>query len=295
MTTVNAIRQPSVIVTLAAAGSALLVPAPVRGQGYFDGPIPPAECGPDDVRIEVLLLGSYHMSNPGADAFNLEADDVLAPKRQEEILAVVDRLAAFEPTHVAVEAPWGDSATLERWASYRAGGRELRRSEEEQIGFRLARRMNHETIHPIDVRMSLDFESMGAVAARDPRLARLLGGMQAVGEEAIATMARWLEEGSIGSMLARMNAPGAIAKTHMPYIEFFAPIAVGDDYAGADMLAEWYRRNLSIFANLTRIAHEGDERVFLIFGAGHIPILRQLVVEHPDYCVEDPLPYLEGL
>lgn len=291
----STIRPSSVIVALAAAWTSVIAPGPVLGQGYFEGPIPPAECRADDDRIEVLLLGSYHMSNPGADQFNLEADDVLLPARQEEILAVVERLAAFEPTHVAVEAPWGDSATLARWAGYRADERELRRSEEEQIGFRLARDMGHETVHPIDVRIGLDFDAVGAVAARDPRLGRLLGGMQAVGEEAIATMARWLSEGSIGSTLARMNTPDAIARTHMPYIQFLAPVAVEDDYAGADMVAEWYRRNLSIFANLTRIAHGGDERVFVIFGAGHIPIIRELVTQHPDYCVEDPIPYLEGL
>ena len=32
-------------------------------------------------RAEVLVLGVYHMSNPGHDIFNMQADDVLAPKR----------------------------------------------------------------------------------------------------------------------------------------------------------------------------------------------------------------------
>ena len=133
------------------------------------------------------------------------------------------------------------------------------------------------------------------MAAQDPRLAQLLGGMQAVGEEAIATMAAWLAEGSVGQTLARMNTPEMIAKTHMPYIEFFVPVVRGEEYAGADMVAEWFKRNLRIFANLTRIATEPDARIFVLFGAGHIPILRRLVIEHPDFCVEDPLPYLEGL
>ena len=32
-----------------------------------------------------LLLGTYHMGNPGLDVHNVQADDVLSPKRQEEI------------------------------------------------------------------------------------------------------------------------------------------------------------------------------------------------------------------
>ena len=33
----------------------------------------------------ILILGTYHMANPGLDAYNVEADDVLSARRQEEI------------------------------------------------------------------------------------------------------------------------------------------------------------------------------------------------------------------
>lgn len=33
----------------------------------------------------VILLGVFHMANPKLDAVNIEFDDMLAPKRQEEI------------------------------------------------------------------------------------------------------------------------------------------------------------------------------------------------------------------
>jgi len=58
------------------------------------------------------------------------------------------------------------------------------------------------------------------------------------------------------------------------------------------MVADWYKRNLRIFANLTRIAEPGD-RIFIIYGQGHIKILSDLVVESPDFCLVDPLPYLK--
>jgi len=45
---------------------------------------------------------------------------------------------------------------------------------------------------------------------------------------------------------------------------------VGADsgYAGVEPVANLYRRNLRIFANLTRIIEPGD-RVVVIYGAGH--------------------------
>ena len=122
----------------------------------------------DRPKTQLMLLGSYHMSNPGADQFNLESDDVLLPKRQAEIEDVVKKLAEFKPTKIAIEAPFGDSATLARYQNYLAGTHELRRSEEEQIGFRLAKMLGHQSIYPIDVRMSLDQPGLEQVIGADP-------------------------------------------------------------------------------------------------------------------------------
>ena len=52
----------------------------------------------------IMILGSYHMDNPGADAVNFEADDVLTAKRQRELQQLIERLARFKPTKIAVEA-----------------------------------------------------------------------------------------------------------------------------------------------------------------------------------------------
>src|SRR3989442_12795799 len=64
----------------------------VSQQAPLERPAPPAPA-----RAEVLVLGVYHMSNPGHDIFNMQADDVLAPKRQAEIaqvMAVLKRIHA---------------------------------------------------------------------------------------------------------------------------------------------------------------------------------------------------------
>ncbi|MFW6084847.1 MAG: DUF5694 domain-containing protein, partial [Gemmatimonadota bacterium] len=258
-------------------------------------PVGPTYCEPNDHRVEVLLLGSYHMANPEADAFNMEADDVLAPKRQTEIRAVVDRLAEFGPTRVAIEAPWGDSATIVRWREFAAGEREARRSEEEQIGFRLARQVGHDTVYAIDYRLGMDFPALQRAAEQDSGLAAQMARFQPIGEAAVALMADWLAEGSVGHMLYQMNRPDVLAQAHWPYVDLMLPMVTGDDYVGPEVVAGWYDRNLKIFANLLRITGAGDDRLFVIYGQGHVPILRQLVIDHPDYCVEDPLPYLEGL
>ena len=268
--------------------------ATAAAQERVPGEIPellPAACVEDDGRVAVLLLGSYHMSNPGADRFNLEADDVLTPRRQAEILEVVEGLSAFAPTRVAIESPWGDTVSAARYRAYLAGEHELSRQEEEQIGFRLAAALGHETVYGVDVRIGLPDDRLESVLAADPALGRHMAGLEEYGEWAMATMAQWLSEGTIGQMLYRMNTPEAIEWADRVYLEFFLPLVTADDYGGAEFVATWYERNLKIFSNLHRISEPGD-RVFVVYGAGHIPHLRYFVTLSPHFCLEDPLPYL---
>lgn len=103
---------------------------------------------------------------------------------------------------------------------------------------------------------------------------------------------RRLPGSSVAEMLYNMNHPDMIPRAHRPYVEFFVPIATDTNYAGADMVSTWYQRNIRIFANITRITDSADDRIFVVYGAGHVPILRQLVIDHSGYCVADPLPYL---
>ena len=118
---------PSLLLAaLTLAGSASAPSAQERVAGVIPE-LAPAECVAGNTRVAVLLLGSYHMSNPGADRFNLEADDVLSPGRYEEMLRVVERFSSFAPTRVAIESPWGDTVTTARYRAYLAGEKELSR------------------------------------------------------------------------------------------------------------------------------------------------------------------------
>jgi hypothetical protein len=60
-----------------------------------------------DARPEILVLGTYHMSNPGHDIHNMQTDDVLSPKRQQEIAQLSAGLKKFQPTKIAIEADVG--------------------------------------------------------------------------------------------------------------------------------------------------------------------------------------------
>lgn len=56
-----------------------------------------------------------------------------------------------------------------------------------------------------------------------------------------------------------------------------------DHHIGADLVGEWYKRNLRIYANIWRTTRAESDRVMLLMGQGHIWSLRQFFRENPDF------------
>ena len=244
--------------------------------------------------IPVTFLGSYHMSNPGADAFNLESDDVTVPKRQEEIKEVVKLLSRFNPTKIVIEAPWGDSSTIDRYQKFLKGELIPRKAEEEQIGFRLAKLLGHNTIYPIDVKMNLDDTELSKLIQSNPsKFGPYLSILEKAGNGAINIMGEWLSNGTIREMLYQMNNPEIEQIAHEIYFRSFVPIVADDSYAGADMVNTWYHRNLRIFSNLHKICDQENDRILVIYGQGHVPLLKQFTRDSPYFEVIEVQPFLK--
>ncbi len=242
-------------------------------------------------RAQILVLGTYHFDNPGLDVVKTQVADVLTPARQAEITQVVDALARFRPTKIAVEVRADGAARLDStYAAYRAGHHTLSRSEVQQLGFRLAERFDHRLLYSIDHGGEFPFGAVMQYAqAHDPAYVQ---HVQVEMAEIGAELNRNQQQKSVGEILRLENDPARIAKGHAMYVEV-ARVGAGDSLVGADLLAKWYERNIRIFSDLQRIAQPGD-RVLVIFGAGHAAILRQLIASDPQLELIEATEFLPG-
>lgn len=66
----------------------------------------------------------------------------------------------------------------------------------------------------------------------------------------------------------------------------------GANYAGPQLLARWYERNFRMAHNLTRVLRPDTRRVLLLAGSGHVPPLRNIFDESPEFCPVSLLPFL---
>ena len=226
---------------------------------------------------EVMVLGSYHMGNPGRDIFNMKADDVLAPKRQVEMRELLDVLVRFRPTKIALEAASGH-AKIQLYQDYLAGKYELGRDERDQIGFRLGKELNLPKVYGVDTQEDFSYPTVQDYAKAHGREKELESLMANFGK-ASKDNDEFLKSHSVLQMFLRINS-GEAARRDLANYALFAHFGEEYDYAGAQLLMDWYKRNIRIHTHLLNIIEPGD-RVLVIYGSGHLRILRQLVQDDP--------------
>jgi hypothetical protein len=98
---------------------------------------------------------------------------------------------------------------------------------------------------------------------------------------------------TVTAYVQRINADSAVRTDHSRYLDLLLSDSESAElYHGADLLTNWYKRNLRIFANLNRVTIIGRDRVLLLIGAGHRGILDQLADAATYYCRFDTEAYL---
>jgi hypothetical protein len=241
-------------------------------------------------KAQVMILGTYHFENPGLDYVKSELDDHLSEKRQQQILEVVELLAKFKPTKIVVEA---EPAVAERlqtaYDSWLKGERTLKASEMQQIGFRLAKQFGHKKLYPADHKLDMDFNAVMATAQQtgNRQFLEFFGKVMVEVQEyqkRLATM-------TVREALIFQNAPKQLSYQHDIYLQL-ARVGADGKFTGADVLASWYQRNFRIFTNLTRVIESPEDRVLVIFGAGHAALLRELTQSSYDLQLIEPNDFL---
>lgn len=233
------------------------------------------------VRADVLVLGTYHMSNPGHDIFNMKADDVLAPKRQSEMAELMTVLKKFNPTKIAIEASIWSKRAPQEYSDYLAGKYTLSRNEIDQIGYRLAKELNHKAIYPVDVDGDFPFQRLVNYAKGSGRSKELDTLLAEIGEM-VKAQGQYLQTHTVLETLIYMNADSKVVQD-VGYYFRQAHIGESGDWAGADLVADWYRRNIRIYSNIAQLVESPNERVLVIYGAGHLGWLQQAFANDPTF------------
>ncbi|MEP7343878.1 MAG: DUF5694 domain-containing protein, partial [Gemmatimonadaceae bacterium] len=226
-----------------------------------------------DARPEILVLGTYHMANPGHDIANMQADDVLAPRRQQEIAQLIEVSKRFHPTKIAIEAGVGSKRVAKEYGDYLAGKYVLTSNEIDQIGYRLAKELGHRAVYPVDEDGDFPYYRVLNYAKANGRALQF----QAIDARIAATVKEqgdFLQSHTVLETLELMNSDARVARDVAMYYEW-VPFGEPFEYAGPDLIAAWFQRNIRIYRNIVALAESPSDRILVIYGSGHLGWLRQ--------------------
>lgn len=224
---------------------------------------------------QVMLIGTFHFSNPGKDVVKVNDVDVMTEESQQYLQTFTERLASFKPTQVLLEYnPENEDTINQRYRDYLAGGYELGVNEIYQLGFRIARAAGLERVQSFDHReLHWNAKPMFEYAEKNnsPEMKAFDAAIEYHTKEDNQARASM----DLRELLMRSNDAG---RDRLNMDLYLATNAIGarDGYAGADATASWWQRNFRMYANIQQTAKPG-ERIIAIGGSGHTAILKQLL------------------
>lgn len=234
-------------------------------------------------KTKILLIGTVHFETPHKDSFELKVDDFLSDKRQKELEDLTNVLSQTKATKVMIERPVENQRSNDSlYNLYLAGHYKLTVSEREQIGFRLAKKLKLNRINCIDKFYGMSDSLMTATAKENNQL-YLLKDLGSVANGMLNDYDNKLKKGTITEVLKHINRPEELKRNLSLYLKFIAKIGAGKNFAGAEAISDWYLRNLAIYSNIINQVEPSDKYVVLIFGQGHIPILKHFLENNDNF------------
>ncbi len=250
-------------------------------------------------RTKIMTLGVFHFAYHNLDVIKTEKKNqisVLEEPYQSEIIAISKAIEEYNPTIIAVEVkPEKQHKIDSLFLLYKSDKYTLGKDEIDQLAFRLGKDLNLNKIHCVndfgkhyDNIVSIFNDSIRTLKFEDYffKSRDTIYGKPPIGEKV----------SSIIDELYERNKPDVIKESLAIYLlNPFKYEEEPGDFVGVDFeTGRWFNRNLRIFRNIQRIPHTADDRILLIFGAGHLNLLNIFFDVSNEFELVSPLPYLEN-
>lgn len=253
-------------------------------------------------QAKAMVLGVFHFSNPGLDSYKPKYPfNILEDRRQLELDTLLEKIVQYKPTKILIEFNRieMDSLTQISYQNYLEGNLDIEKESNEvyQIGFKLAKKLGHPRIYCSDADakwfgVNLDWDNYDAEAYLKSK-----GQFEKSSRYHYESFYNHQDSlkaiQSLSETIYMLNTPENSLIDHQAYLTSTLEGA-GDNYLGADNTARWYRRNLRIFSNAYDFTDfNTEERLLLIYGSGHLWLLKQFFKESPDFDYVEVNDYLK--
>ncbi len=232
----------------------------------------------DTNKISILNFGSIHLSG-STDAYS-SVTNIHNPLVKVDIKKIVDKLVTFKPTIICVEIPPESTDFInETFQKYKTDqSNRINYSEEVNvIGLEVARLSGAKKIYGIDNPIGFDYPSLIALANKSTAdslyVKQVMNRYEQVNKKPI--LEQYKEINTKGYKMETFDFYNFLATMHSP-----------TNFEGADIIAEFYKRNLRMYTNFSAIPLTKKDRVLIIMGATHTAYFDVFIGNSPKYKLE---------
>lgn len=251
---------------------------------------------------KVLLLGTFHFHNPGADVVKQNTFDILSPAAQQNLEKITEQIRKFKPTKIFVEWDYQDQQHLDSlYQLYQAGTYNnfveqrykgtrnyafYKNNEIFQLAFRAAKKSGLKSVNAMDYKMGVPFDTVMKVIQSSGQKA-LMDSVNAsiayMSKSANQKLAKW----NLIQLLEDVNTPASRRENNGLYIKLFTPAGPPSNFAGADAVTLWYKRNLYMYSLVQKNLTPQDERIMIFLGSGHASMISKFIADEDVYHMVD--------
>ncbi|WP_379092957.1 DUF5694 domain-containing protein [Pedobacter sp. UC225_65] len=247
---------------------------------------------------QILLIGTFHFNNPGADAVKTDDFDVTTIAAQQELEKITNQIKKFNPNKIFVEWEYYDQKNLDslyqlyihnQYESYveknfkNKGNYDMYvQNEIFQLAFRAAKKTGLKQVNGMDYPLPMPFDTvMNAIhaAKQDDVMAEISAYTSGMAKEAN------LKRKTMGltALIVDLNTEKARKINSGFYIKTLNRAGQTDNFGGAFSVAEWYKRNLYMYSIVQKQIQSSDQRAVILLGSGHVAIIKKFIEDEGLY------------
>lgn len=227
-------------------------------------------------KVKVLNMGTFHMGYT-TDRYK---SDFYVKSNKNQIQKLTQLISKFKPTIILVEIePQHNELLEENYKKYIKNpfsDTEFQ-NEIQFIAFEVGRLSNTSKIYGIDHQLGYDYMGID-------KLAKEINSKTYLNEhQKIVDFFKSGYSKNLIEQIIKMNEQEYYNALININADLLTYVNTKNDFEGADVAANFYKRNLRMFANINKIKVSDNDRIFILSGGTHAAFFDMLMKRSPRY------------
>ena len=232
---------------------------------------------------QILLIGTFHYANPGLDVAKVKTFNVMSEKSQKELEIMSDKIKKFGPDKIFVEWKFSKQAELDKYYNKNTDSllkKDL--NEITQLALRTAKKLNHKKMYGIDYRTRFPYDSL-MMSMKKANQKDLIKKTTESTEKFVKDNNERMAKSSLTDLMLYYNEKASNEDNIQWYLEVANRTGNPDDFTGASLVSNWYKRNLYMYSLVQKLTESSDNKIMVLLGAGHAAMLREFLAHDPEF------------